>query len=48
VSAGVDAERLESAGFGESQPVSEDDAQNRRVEFVIVKGRVEGAKIFEK
>jgi OmpA-OmpF porin, OOP family len=46
ISAGVDSERLESQGYGESRPVSKVYSENRRVEFVIVKGRVQGAKIF--
>jgi outer membrane protein OmpA-like peptidoglycan-associated protein len=41
VSRGVDARRLDAAGFGEMRPVATNDtedgrAQNRRVEFIIV------------
>lgn len=43
VGAGVDAGRLESAGFGESRPISKIDSENRRVDFVIVRGWVPGA-----
>ncbi|MBF0209992.1 MAG: OmpA family protein [Desulfamplus sp.] len=33
---GVDPARLEVIGFGESQPISSDDATNRRVNIVII------------
>lgn len=46
LSIGVDSERLISEGYGESRPVSQDYSKNRRVEFVILKGKVDGAKIF--
>ena len=32
---GIDESRIESMGFGETQPVSSDDAMNRRVTIVI-------------
>ncbi len=35
VSEGVRAERIETIGFGESRPVSSDNAENRRVNIVI-------------
>lgn len=35
VSEGVRAERIETIGFGESRPVSSDNAENRRVSIVI-------------
>lgn len=33
---GVDSSRIEVFGFGESQPISSDDAMNRRVNIVII------------
>jgi outer membrane protein OmpA-like peptidoglycan-associated protein len=33
---GVDPIRIESIGFGESQPISSNDAENRRVSIVII------------
>lgn len=33
---GVDAQRISAVGFGESQPISSDDAANRRVNIVII------------
>lgn len=33
---GVDPIRMESIGFGESQPISSNDAENRRVNIVII------------
>lgn len=48
VDVGVEPERLESVGFGESQPISDRDRENRRVEFVILKGRVPGAKVLNR
>lgn len=45
---GVDPDRLEAAGYGEEQPVSNVHRENRRVEFVIVRGRVPGATIFNR
>lgn len=36
VQRGVDPMRMESIGFGESQPVSSNDADNRRVNIVII------------
>ncbi|MBX2799967.1 MAG: OmpA family protein [Myxococcales bacterium] len=44
----VDPARLETEGYGEERPVSKVDRENRRVEFVIVRGRVPGAKIFNR
>lgn len=39
VSVGIERERLDPQGFGETQPISENDDENRRVEFVITKGK---------
>lgn len=33
---GVDAQRISIVGYGESQPISSDDAANRRVNIVII------------
>ena len=33
---GVDPRRIQSVGFGESQPISSEDAMNRRVSIVII------------
>ena len=33
---GVDPTRIQTVGFGESQPISSDDAMNRRVVIVII------------
>jgi outer membrane protein OmpA-like peptidoglycan-associated protein len=46
VGAGVDAGRLESAGFGEDRPISpnvtpEQRANNRRIEFKVIEGNLE-------
>jgi outer membrane protein OmpA-like peptidoglycan-associated protein len=35
---GVDPARIQTVGFGESQPISSDDAANRRVLIVIIPG----------
>jgi outer membrane protein OmpA-like peptidoglycan-associated protein len=35
VNRGVDSRRLRVIGYGESQPISSDDAMNRRVELRI-------------
>ncbi|MEO0604772.1 MAG: OmpA family protein [Myxococcota bacterium] len=48
VDVGVEPERLESVGFGESRPISDNDRENRRVEFVILRGRVPGAKVLNR
>ena len=32
---GVDSSRIQAIGYGESQPISSDDAMNRRVNIVI-------------
>jgi OmpA-OmpF porin, OOP family len=42
IGAGVEEERLEAVGFGESRPISKIDQENRRVDFVIVSGRLPG------
>lgn len=36
VQRGVISERIQTVGFGESQPISSDDAANRRVSIVII------------
>ena len=33
---GVDPQRIETVGYGETQPISSTDAMNRRVEVVII------------
>jgi outer membrane protein OmpA-like peptidoglycan-associated protein len=38
----VDPRRIHAIGYGESQPVSSSDAQNRRVEIVITPVRAQG------
>ncbi len=38
VKSGIDEGRLEAQGFGETQPISEIHDENRRVEFVILRG----------
>ena len=43
VEAGVEEDRLQAQGFGEEQPISKIDSENRRVEFVILRGRMPGA-----
>lgn len=40
VKQGVERERLEAEGFGESRPVSDNLDENRRVDFVIVRGKL--------
>jgi outer membrane protein OmpA-like peptidoglycan-associated protein len=45
--AGVEPGRLEAVGYGESRPISKLDEENRRVAFVIVKGRLPGAAVEE-
>jgi len=45
---GIEPDRLESIGFGETRPISDVDRKNRRVEFVIVEGRVPGAKVLNR
>jgi outer membrane protein OmpA-like peptidoglycan-associated protein len=35
VQRGVDPARIQTAGYGKSQPISSDDAMNRRVSIVI-------------
>jgi outer membrane protein OmpA-like peptidoglycan-associated protein len=44
VSHGVDAERLKTKGYGDKKPIAPNDTEegrdkNRRVEFVIIKGK---------
>ena len=41
----VEPERLESRGYGETRHISKLDHENRRVEFVIARGRLPGATI---
>lgn len=48
IEVGVEPDRLEAEGYGEERPVSTVHRENRRVEFVIVKGRVPGAKVFNR
>lgn len=48
IDVGVDPERLESVGYGESRPISQYYRENRRVEFVIKQGRVPGAKVLNR
>lgn len=38
---GVDADRLEAQGYGESRPISDNLDENRRVDFVIVHGKLD-------
>ena len=45
VNAGADGDRLESVGYGESQPIVQNDssankARNRRIEFTVIGGEV--------
>ena len=35
VQRGVDPARIQTVGYGESQPISSEDAMNRRVSIVI-------------
>ncbi len=39
---GVNSQRITSIGFGESQPISSDDAANRRVNIVIIPIEAQG------
>ncbi len=41
VSKGIAPGRLEAVGYGETRPISDDLDENRRVEFVIVRGKLE-------
>ena len=43
--AGVEEARMEAQGFGETQPISDIDDENRRVDFVILKGKAPGAEV---
>ncbi|MEN0063902.1 MAG: OmpA family protein [Myxococcota bacterium] len=48
VEQGIEEDRLESVGYGEQRPVSDRHRENRRVEFVILRGRVPGAKVLNR